>query len=418
MARTLTPLDAHTIINSMVEQSQGVTSLTATDTSSFVSIGEAFLASGVENTLNALSLVLLRTMIASRPYSGKLGLINSISTDTYAHRIRKISYYGKPAYAAGDWNTDVFTNLADGFDNGTNPSGSPLVDQSQKSMWEQVPAIPLELNFAGSSVWQDGITRYEYQVRQAFRDEASFNAFVAGFLQEKANDLEQQKESFRRLTLLNAMAGVYDINGANSVNLTTEFNTFYQLATPLTTQELLSDHLKEFMEYLTFRIRNDSDRLTYRSTSYHWSPTRVDGLELLRHTPKSKQKLFLYSPLLNASKAMVLPEIFNPQYLSIENYEGVDFWQSFDTPMGMNIQPAVPGTGGNAGTQVQGSAVALDNVVGFLFDTDALMVDFQLDTAATTPLEARKHYMTTWYSMARNAICDYTENMILYYMAD
>lgn len=84
----------------------------------------------------------------------------------------------------------------------------------------------------------------------------------------------------------------------------------------------------------------------------------------------------------------------------------------------MNIQPAVPGTGGNAGTQVQGSAVALDNVVGFLFDTDALMVDFQLDTAATTPLEARKHYMTTWYSMARNAICDYTENMILYYMAD
>ena len=416
MARTLTPLDAHAIVNSMVEQSQGVTSLTATDTSSFVSIGEAFLASGVENTLNALSLVLLRTMIASRPYQGKLGLINSISTDTYSHRLRKISYYGKPAYASGDWNTDVFTNLADGFDNGENPSGG--TPQSQKSMWEQVPAIPLEWSFGGTSVWSDGITRYQDQVKMAFSDEASFNAFVAGFLQEKANDLEQQKESFRRLTLLNAMAGVYDINGANSVNLTTEFNTFYQLATPLTTQELLSDHLKEFVEYLTFRIRNDSDRLTYRTTSYHWSPTRVDGLELLRHTPKNKQKLFLYSPLINASKAMVLPEIFNPQYLSIENYEGVDFWQSFDTPMGLNIQPAVPGTGGNAGTQVQGNAVSLDNVVGFLFDTDALMVDFQLDAANTTPLEARKRYMTTWYSMARNAICDYTENMILYYMAD
>lgn len=416
MARTLTPLDAYAIVNSMVEQSQGVTSLTATDTSSFVSIGEAFLASGVENTLNALSLVLLRTMIASRPYSGKLGLINSISTDMYSHRLRKISYYGKPAMAAGDWNTDVFTNLAPGFDNGENPSGG--TPQSQKSMWEQVPAIPLEWNFGGSSVWNDGLTRYQNQVKMAFRDEASFNAFVAGFIQEKANDLEQQKESFRRMTLLNAMAGVYDINGANSVNLTTEFNTFYQLATPLTTAELLSDHLKEFMEYLTFRIRNDSDRLTYRTVAYHWSPARADGLELLRHTPKSKQKLFLYSPLLNASKAMVLPEIFNPQYLSIENYEGVDFWQSFDTPMGIDIQPAVPGTGAAAGTQVQGNAVALDNVVGFLFDTDALMVDFQLDAANTTPLEARKRYMTTWYSMARNAICDYTENMILYYMAD
>lgn len=416
MARTLTPLDAHTIINSMVEQSQGVTSLTATDTSSFVSIGEALLASGVENVLNTLSLVLLRTMIASRPYQGKLGLINSISTDTYSHRLRKISYYGKPSVAAGDWNTDLFTNLADGFDNGQNPSGG--TPQSTESQWLQMAPIPFQQTFGGSSVWQDGLTRYEYQVKQAFRDEASFNAFVAGFIQEKANDLEQQKESFRRLTLLNAMAGVYDINGANSVNLTTEFNTFYQLATPLTTQELLTDHLKEFMEYLVFRIRTDSDRLTYRSTSYHWSPTRVDGLELLRHTPKNKQKLFLYSPLINASKAMVLPEIFNPEYLSIENYEGVDFWQSFDTPMGLNIQPAVPGTGGNAGTQVQGSAVSLDNVVGFLFDTDALMVDFQLDYARSTGIEARKGYSTIWYGMARNAICDYSENMILYYMAD
>lgn len=416
MARTLTPLDAYAIINSMVEQSQGVTSLTATDTSSFVSIGEAFLASGVENTLNALSLVLLRTMIASRPYSGKLGLINSISTDTYAHRIRKISYYGKPAMAAGDWNTDVFTNLAPGFDNGENPIGG--TPQSQKSMWEQVPAIPLELNFAGSSVWQDGITRYEYQIKQAFRDEASFNAFVAGFIQEKANDLEQQKESFRRMNLLNAMAGVYDINGANAVNLTSEFNTLY--GTSYTTAQLLSTYLKQFMEYLAFRIRNDSDRLTYRTVAYHWSPTRADGLELLRFTPKNKQKLFLYNPMVNQMRATVLPEIFNPQYLSIENYEGVDWWQSFNSgeEMSINITPAVPGTGAAAGTQVQGSAVALDNVVGFLFDTDALMVDFQLDTAATTPLEARKHYMTTWYSMARNAICDYTENMILYYMAD
>lgn len=414
MARTLTPLDAYAIVNAMVEQAQGVTSLTATDTSSFVSIGEAFLASGVENTLNALSLVLLRTMVASRPYSGKFSLINSVSTDLYSHRLRKISFYGKPAMPAGDWNTDIFTNLATGFDNGENPSsGTP---QSTPSMWEQVPAIPLELNFAGSSVWQDGITRYEYQLKQAFRDEASFNAFVAGFLQEKANDLEQQKESFRRMTLLNAMAGVYDIGGANSVNLTTEFNNFY--GTSYTTAQLLSTYLKEFMEYLTFRIRTDSDRLTYRTVENHWSPTRADGLELLRHTPKSKQKLFLYNPIMNATRATVLPEIFNPQYLSIENYEGVDWWQGYDDPMGISITPAVPGTGAAAGTQVQGSAVALDNVVGFLFDTDALMVDFQLDRAATTPLEARKHYMTTWYSMARNAICDYTENMILYYMED
>ena len=71
-----------------------------------------------------------------------------------------------------------------------------------------------------------------------------------------------------------------------------------------------------------------------------------------------------------------------------------------------------------AAGQTAGSAVSLDYVVGLLFDEDALITDYQLDSVDTTPFEARKHFANTWYSFARNIISDPTENAILYYMAD
>lgn len=407
MARILTPQDAHQIMNALVQQATGQSALAVTDTSSFVSAGETVLATGVENTLNALSLVLLRTMIAVRPYQAKFANINNINTGVYAHRLRKISYLSDPALPAGDWNTQLYTNLEEGFDNGRNEKSSTA------SMWEQHPATPLEMNFAGSSVWQDAITRYEYQVQQAFRDESTFNQFVAGFMTEKGNAIERQKEAFSRMTVLNFMAGLYDLGGDRALNLTPLINR--KIGGTYTTEQILTQHYDDFVKTLVATLKTLSDRLTESTVSHHWSPTRTDGKVLLRHTPKDRQKLMLYQPMMNDAAARVMPEIFNDEYLKIENYEGVNYWQSFNTPAAINITPAVIGTNG---VQMSGNPVSLTNVVGMLFDEDALMVDFQLDTAAATPLEARKHYSTVWYSMARNAINDFSENAILFYMAD
>lgn len=426
MARTLTPLDAHALMNALVEQATGQTSITATDTSSFVSAGEMVLATGVENTLNALSLVLGRTMMAVRPYGAKLAMINALNTGAYSHRLRKISFYSQPAEPAGDWNTDLYTNFAAGYDNGSNgATGSTPPTNSTASMWEQHPAVPLEINFSGSSVYQDGLTRFEDQVKMAFRDEASFNAFVAGILTEKGNDIEQQKEAFNRMTLLNYIAGVYDLDAASSagrvVNLTSEFNTYYNISTPYTTSELLTTYLKEFLEFFVSEYKRYSDLMTYRSASFHHAPAGPNGEILLRHTPKDKQRFICYNPFWLKARAMVMPEIFSPQYLAEPQFEAVDFWQSFTGGPAIKVTPAIPdfdSTSPTFKTQIAGSAVSLDYVLGILYDEDAIMTDFQLESAATTPLEARKRYRNIWWSFAKNSINDFTENAIIFTMED
>ena len=417
MARALTPQDCYALMNSLVEEATGQqASIVATDTSSFVSAGETVLQSGVENTLNALSLVLGRTFMAVRPYEAKLRIINALNTGAYTSRVRKISFYARNAEPSGDWNTQLYPdNLMMGADNGQGSNTPPTATQS---MWVQNQPIPLELNFAGQSVWEESTTVYEDQLKVAFRSEGEFADFVGGILIEKGNDIESRKEAFNRMTLLNFMAGVIDLNNAGSVrHMATEFNArFNSGGTPWTPADILSTYIKEFSQFFVAEFKKASDVLTYRQKNYHWSPTKTIGgvtYDLLRHTPKSKQRAVLYQPLFTETEALVMPEIFNPQYLSLENYEGVQYWQNIDEPSKISITPAIPDVLSPA-QQTAGSPVAEDYVIGMLFDEDAIMVDYQLEASNTTPLEARKRYRNIWWTFSKNAINDFTENAIIF----
>ena len=411
--RTLTPLDCYQLINAIAAEATGQDgTLTAVNTSTFVSVGESILRTGTENTLNAISLVLGRTFMAVRPYEAKLRIVNAINSGLYANRVRKISYLSRYAQPSGAFNTDLYTNHAMGYDNGSN-AGSSVA-----SMWEQNQPVPLEMNFAGSSVWDDSTTVYEKQLQAAFRDEASFADFMGGIMTEKGNDIESEKEAFNRATLLNFMAGIYDLNAVTggAIDMTAAYNAW--AGTSYTRAQLHSTYRKEFLGFYVATVKKLSNQLTNRSMKYHWSPSKtINGVtyNLLRHTPKSKQKLIMFRPFWIDAESLVLPEIFNDQYLKIDNFEAVDFWQDELVPAGINITPAIPDPS-DPTTQTAGAAVALDYVLGVLYDEDALLVDYQLDSSYSTPVEARKQYRNIWWHFKKNAINDFTENGILLYM--
>ena len=423
MARTLTPVDACAIVQAMVEEMTGQTSTIATVTSSnFVSVGESILRSGTENTLNTLSLVLGRTFMAVRPYKAKLAIINALNSGLYANRVRKISFYSRPAQNSGAFNTvdganqTLYTNHAMGYDNGSN-GGASL-----PTMWEQNAPVPMEFNFGGRSVWDDSTTVYEDQLQVAFRSPEDFASFVNGIMVEKGNDIESQKEAFNRMTLLNYMAGIYNLNSVNgaAIDLTAAYNTDRGLSPAVTTAQILGTPaiLEDFIKFFVEQVKVYSNLLEHRSVKFHWSPAKTIGgvtYELLRHTPKAKQKLILYKPFIIKAETTVMPTIFNPEYLKLENYEGVDYWQNENVPMAIDVTPAIPDTS-DPTSQIAGSNVALDNVLGVLYDEDAMMVDYQLDSSYSTPVEARKRYRNIWWHFAKNAINDFTENGILFYM--
>ena len=419
MSRLLTVRDAYQIMNALVKEATGQQStIQSEDLSAYVSAGESVLATGRENTLNALSMVLGRTIIAIRPYKAQFNLIQTEDAGTYTNRLRKISYMAKEAQATGWYNTDLNpANLYNGRDNhGSTTTGLEAVG----TQWEQNKPVPYEVNFGGSYAWDSSITIYEDQIDMAFRDPAEMARFASGYMTRYRNDIEVRKETENRLAVLNYIGGAYDLAAQANlsvVDLTAAFNA--RMGTNYTGTQLRTTYLKDFLAFFVSFLKIQMKNMRVESADYHVNPTVTqDGVTydyLPRHTSRENLRCMLYSPLFTEAEALVLPEIFNTQYLDIDTqYEEVLFWQNKENPSSVNITPAVPNF--TTGEQGAGAAVNLPYVVGLLFDKDAILTQYCLDRALSTPVEARKGYRNIWNHNRRNAINDFTENHILLYM--
>ena len=426
MSRRLTVTDGYAVINAMADEMLGNNAtITATDVSSFISVGETLLATGTENVINTLSLVASRSLIAIRPYEAKFRLINALDSGMYSNRIRKISYYAKYALPTGASNTQLYgENLFQGADNGIHyDSSTPPVQMSVESMWKQEQPIALELWFGGSTEWQYSYTLYEEALKTAFRSPEEWAQFLNGFLVSCANDIEMEKEAFSRLAILNAIGGIFDLQNdmpQSAINMTTLYNNTFNPSPSLTTAELLTDHFREFLEFFIETVKTISDMMENRSTLYHLALDKtVNGVtyKLPRQTKKADQRMMMVSRFWNAAEARVLPEIFNDRYLKLENFEKVDYWQNINDPYAVDVTPAIPDLN-DLTAQTVGSQVQLSVVLGLIFDRDAIMTDFRLDSVLSSPVEARRRYRTIWHTINKNCVVDFSENMCLLYMAD
>lgn len=410
-AVTFAVKDAYSVMNTLVRQATGQTDIVAVDTSSFVDCGNKLLASGTENVLKALSVLIGRTIIASRPYQGKFRLVVENSDSEFENRIRKISFYARDNQASGMYNTDVATNLGNGLSD-TDGVGSQWVQNNPRC---------LEMNFFSQFAWDKETTVYEEQLKVAFTNERDFIDFINGAMIEVQNDIESTLEARNRMVVLNRIAAnklLVDssaIGAECAVNMTAEFNKTY--GTAYSTEDILTLHRTEFLEFFIARFKIDSDRMANRTAKYHDPVTFSEGSDpnkvyfsILRHTPKDMQRFIYFSPVFTQLK-MVFAEIFNPQYLDLPNGEGIEYWQSFEKPGAIDITPALPD--GDTSSEVK-----IDLVLGMLFDRDALRTHNQFTGMYSTPVNARHIYRNLFWHYKYGVINDMTENAILYYMAD
>ena len=423
MARRLNATDAYLIMQNLVKQATGETTTIAEgDVSAYISAGEKVLATGFENTLEALSIVLGRTLIAVRPYKARASVIRAANFDEYKTRMRKISYYSDKALPTGAWNTQVYTkNLLTGRDNTDGGDG-----YAAGSMWEQHPVIPLEMNFGGFDTWDEAITIYKKQLRLAFRDPAEMAKYANGQMIAKGNDIEMEKEAYDTMTLCGYFASLFDaekvLSNGMAVNLTAEFNNFY--GTAYTTDQLLTTYLRDFTGFFVAFVKTMVDDFARNTLKRHWSPPKqVNGVNhyLPRHTSRENIKMVMYDPFWKKVEATVFPAVFNDQYLTFDNFESMTYWQS-NTPGNqakIDISPALPDiTGTHSGQLYKGDRVQLYYVLGAIFDKDACMTNHALDDADASPMEGRKKYYNLWWNFVKQATVDLTEQGCLLYMAD
>ena len=144
--------DAYQLINQLAAQALGA-SIQATDLTSFISVGEQLMQTGLESTLNAIGYVLGRTIFSIRPYRAKLSTLER-DPERFGAITRKITYLTPWAEETDDYNTQIdATKLADGT------SVDPYVIKGPKAV---------QLCFPGAQSLQDHYTIFRDQLRLAF----------------------------------------------------------------------------------------------------------------------------------------------------------------------------------------------------------------------------------------------------------
>ncbi len=404
MANTLTPTDVYSIVNAMATEMWGSNNaLTAINTQSFSTVGEAMLRTGYDNTVGALSAVIGKNIVAARPYRGKFRVIMRVPQE-FGLITRKISFYSTKLQESRNFNTNL--------------NATQLVDGASIDPWEINKTYPLEINFVGLKVTQKNYTMWRYQLKGMFQSESAFSAFVSGLLIQIANDLEVDMEAENRLQVLNAIGATLDVGAARSkVNLVTEYNAFY--GTSKTVADLLGTDFESFMKFFVMRIKGDMALMEEYNELFHIYPAKNDdsgnALVLNRHTPAGKRRLIMYEPILRQAESTVFPSLFSDSYLRLSDYTGIEYWQNPNDPMAIDVTPntldVVTGESAN-GTQVQQSYV-----LAFLFDADALVTSIHLEDVLTSPVNNRGGYYNTTYSWGKDFQIDQTENMIVYYLA-
>lgn len=404
---SLLPVDIHNVVNSLIAQAGGA-AISATDTSNMITVAQAAQLYGYDALLNALSLQVGRTIIAIRPYAGdSLGI--EVDNQEYGQITRKISYYANEFEAEESWNT------------ATSGAGYTLKDGASVDHYKIKKQYPLEMQFGGNKVIQKHITRFLYQLDQAFRSNADLAAFISGLATENQNEIAMMREARNRAILLNYIGGLYNTGTARSkVNLTKAFND--KFGTQYTSDQLRTTYLKDFLAFLVSRIQFDSDMMMMNTDLFHLTPAKKDddnkALKLYRHTPKAMQKLILNASLLYDAESMVLPQIFHDGYLKFENYTPMPYFQSTASGSEGSVNVTPNQLNVTTGLTTKGTAANIKYVVGMLYDRDAVASTFRLDRTITTPDNAGGAYMNTYYHWANDFVNDFTENAILYYMED
>lgn len=389
----ISPRDCYALMNEIVAQATGNKELTVVDTSTFTTVGEIILRTGTENTLNALSTVLARTIFSIRPYKAKLSSL-LVDGSRWGAQVRKVVYLYTEAEKSTDWNTVSNPNQLD--------------DGTSVDMYTIKKPQALQLNFYGTQLLQKHITRFRDQLSLALSNETEFMRFVDGFMTEFFNEIEMLNEAKSRATLINAIAGVSSM-GLTEVDLVAEFNR--EKSTKYTREQLLGNHLDEFMRFTAATIKTYSKQLTDNSNMYHANLTGKDPI--IRHTPQERQKMIMYDPIFTKAEAEVYPTLFNPKYLDIGTFEGVNYWQSKKDPTHITAKPNILNVA-DGSSKIAETQVDIPYVLGLLFDEEALGVMPQFDYTSVTPFNSAGGYYNMYMHWRFNSYNDFTENMVLF----
>lgn len=399
MPSNMTIAQASTVLNNIYGQITGGTLAPITNAADFVSAANTLLLTGRDPVINALSQTWARTVFAYRDYKSPLSRLE-MSLERYGNAVRKLSPVSQQMQ---DDESFLYPVTYDAVNYPLNPYG----DGVSVDMWEISKQKVQQMNFYGSSVWQQRYTIFKNQFDAAMSGLDEFNRFNAMNLAERNNEKEQYKEAVARGMQSNFIGAlIAEANTDRVVHLLSEYNTATGLTLTATTV-MQPQNFVGFMRWAWARIKTIIRLMGARSNRFQ---TVVNNEPVLRFTRPEDMRVAILAQFYDQMQTMVMSDTFHDDYLKGIDFEGIEFWQSIKAPDSISVTPVYTDTTGQVTT---GSAVAQSAVFGLIHDKDALGYAMVDTWSAVTPLNIDGGYWNESYHARIKTIQDNTEKAVV-----
>lgn len=396
----MTISQAATILGSAVEQATGQKTITNIETpEQFVSVAQTALKTGYDPIINALSQLWSRSIYAVRDYTSPLTSLE-MDLPRYGNALRKIS----PIAAKMQDDQRFIWPVA--YD--STQTANPLGNGQSVDMYKISKQEVLQTNFYGTAVYQQRYTTFKDQFDVALSSADEFMRFNAMNMTERNNDKESYREAVARGMQANFIGAILDEAQASRViHLLTEYNTETGLS--LTAQSVYQpDNFAPFMRWVYARLNVIARFMGERSQLYQ---TVINNKPVLRHTRGENLRVALYSKAYEQMRTMALSTTFHDDYLKLAKFEGINFWQSIETPDSIAITPVYTSTSG--AVKKATAEVEQAGIFGIMHDRDALGYCYTNKWSATTPLNIDGGYWNTAEHATIKTIQDNTEKAVV-----
>ena len=368
----MTTEQIYSLVNSVNSQAYGSSALTVTDTSSLISLGNTVLSSSTntEAFLSTLAQRIGRTILRFREYRNKLGdmVLNDFE---YGAILQKIKVNMPQA------ESDESYDLIDGNTVDHYTIAKPSVDQKL---------------FVTRTPYQFHITIQRVHLKEAFQSVEAMGSFIGVIFGEVRNAIEISLDNLGRVTLATAIA---EYNTSREIALVTDFNAEYTPLTPLTA--VTAPHDPEFMRYAIMRMNNIVDMMQDASALYN------DG-SLITFTPREDIRVRVVSEFQRRLETNVQYAAFHEQFVEIPGgYQTINFWQAEQSPYSVNITRPSDQT-----------ATTVSNVIGMIYDRDAMGVYKIDEEILTTPINAAGAYYNQYWHEKQLRFIDLSENGVIF----
>ena len=340
------------IVNQTTAEVTGTETVQNVDLNKVVEVGAEVIDNdkAIDNYVRSLIDRIGKVVFVNRPYTGSTPSVMMDSWE-YGAILEKIQYEGLPEAEDNDsW------NLVDGQSYDPNVFHKPTVSAK---FYSERRTFDIEMSFARK------------QVKSAFSSGSQVQAFFAMIETAISNGMTIKMDSLVQLTLANAIATVYNNRVTKPVQYV-DLVTAYRTATGDNTVTPENALVKpEFVRWASITMKRILARMKRLSTLFNTG-------NKYRHTPKDRTHFILHSDFTSAAEGYLYGDTYHNEFVKLPTAEEVPFWQGSGTGFDWSDTSKIIVTPSGSN-----SPVTVNNVVGIIFDRDALGVS-NLDRRVTT----------------------------------